>query len=328
MSPRESSLVWRLAGLILGGAGLVLLAVLYVSHSAQRRIITDEQHARSDALALAAANHIETQLGRAETAVQSAVTAWLLLPPDRDAATTLIERTLQAQPQLFGMAIALPAGEAPSTYRILYGFRDRGFIRVADREQPERDYQEDWFYLPFQLRRPVWSEPYFDPVAQTNMVTYSAPVLRDGRVVAVLTGDLPLAWLHRLLGELGLEEGSSAVLLSKQGFFIAHPDRRVEMRETVFSLAESLSTPEATAELQGLGWAMLRNAPGERFYRRPLDGRRAYINHRPISGAGWAMGIIVPEDRMLAALNRQTRINLLVGAGGLLLLALAAISTA
>ncbi len=328
MSPRETSLVWRLAGLILGGAGLVLLAVLFVSHSAQRRILTDEQNARSDALALAAANHIEAQLGRAETAVQSAATAWLLLPRDRHAATELIERTLQAQPQLFGMAVALPAADASAGYRILYGFREHGSIRVADREHPESDYMEDWYYLPFQLKRPVWSEPYFDPVSQARMVTYSAPVLRGGQVVAVLTGDLPIDWLHRLLGQLTLEEGSSAVLLSKQGFFIAHPDRRVEMRETVFSLAESLPDAAAGAELQELGWSMLRDEPGRRFYHRPIDGRRAHINHRPISSVGWSMGIIVPEDRMLAALNRQTRVNLLVGAGGLLLLALAAVPTA
>ena len=328
MSPRETSLVWRLAGLILGGAGLVLLAVLFVSHSTQRRILTDEQNARSDALALAAANHIEAQLGRAETAVQSAATAWLLLPRDRHAATELIERTLQAQPQLFGMAVALPAADASAGYRILYGFRERGSIRVADREHPESDYMEDWYYLPFQLKRPVWSEPYFDPVSQARMVTYSAPVLRGGQVVAVLTGDLPIDWLHRLLGQLTLEEGSSAVLLSKQGFFIAHPDRRVEMRETVFSLAESLPDAAAGAELQELGWSMLRDEPGRRFYHRPIDGRRAHINHRPISSVGWSMGIIVPEDRMLAALNRQTRVNLLVGAGGLLLLALAAVPTA
>jgi sigma-B regulation protein RsbU (phosphoserine phosphatase) len=328
MSPRDRSLVGRLAAVILGVAGLVLLAVLAVSHFAQRRLILEQQENRADALTLAAVNHIETQLGRAETAVRSAATAWSLLPGDKASGSRLIAETLSANPQLFGMAVALPKTQRGADFRILYGFRDGASIRVADRPQPELDYIEDWFYLPYRLKRPVWSEPYFDPTSQTRMVTYSAPVLRNGRVVAILTGDLPLDWIRQLLGTLSLDKGSSAVLLSKQGFFISHPDRRVEMRETVFSLAETLATPEATAELKELGWSMLRDEPGQRFYRRPLDGRRAYINHRPVASVGWVAGVIVPEDRMLAALNHQTRVNLLVGAGGLLLLALAAVSTA
>jgi len=328
MSPRDRSLVGRLAAVILGVAGLVLLAVLAVSHFSQRRLLLEQQQNRADALTLAAVNHIETQLGRAETAVQSAATAWSLLPGDRASVATLIEQTLQAQPHLFGMAVALPKSQRGAGYRILYGFREGSAIRVADRAQPELDYLEDWFYLPYYLKRPVWSEPYFDTASQTRMVTYSTPVLRNGRVVAVLTGDLPLAWIRQLLGTLALDKGASAVLLSKQGFFISHPDRRVEMRETVFSLAETLPTPEATAELKELGWSMLREEPGQRAYHRPLDSQRAYINHRPVSSIGWVAGVIVPEKQMLAALNHQTRVNLLVGAGGLLLLALAAISTA
>jgi sigma-B regulation protein RsbU (phosphoserine phosphatase) len=326
--PAERSLVWRLAALILGGAGLVLLAVLLVSHFDQRRRGIEEQRALADALTLAAVNHIEAQLGRAETAVQSAATAWELLPGDRASVTALIEQTLRAQPHLFGMAVALPETESGAGYRILYGFRDKGTIRVADRDRPDLDCMEDWFYLPCQLQRPVWSEPYFDPVSQTRMVTYSAPVRRAGRVVAVITGDLPLDWIHHMLGKLALGAGSEAVLLSKQGVFISHPDRRVEMRETVFSLAETLATPEATAELNQLAWSMLLDQPGQRFYRRPLDGKRAYINHRPVSSIGWAMAVIVPEQRMLAALARQTRINILVGAGGLLLLLIAAVAVA
>jgi sigma-B regulation protein RsbU (phosphoserine phosphatase) len=328
MSPRDRSLVGRLAAVILGGAGLVLLVVLGVSHFSQRRLLLEQQQNRADALTLAAVNHIETQLGRAETAVQSAATAWSLLPGDRTSVATLIEQTLQAQPHLFGMAVALPKSQRGAGYRILYGFREGSTIRVADRDQPELDYLEDWFYLPYYLKRPVWSEPYFDTASQTRMVTYSTPVLRNGRVVAVLTGDLPLAWIRQLLGTLALDKGASAVLLSKQGFFISHPDSRVEMRETVFSLAETLPTPESTAELKELGWSMLREEPGQRFYHRPLDGQRAYINHRPVSSIGWVAGVIVPEKQMLAALNHQTRVNLLVGVGGLLLLALAAISTA
>jgi sigma-B regulation protein RsbU (phosphoserine phosphatase) len=329
MSFRERSLAWRMAALILGGAGLVLFAVMAVSHFAQRRLLVEEQQARSDALTLAAVNSMETQLGRTEAAVQGAVAAFELLPGDRAAMVGLIERTLKTQTLLFGMAVALPAGENPSAgYRILYGSRQGGVVRIADRANPAADYLDDWFYLPYYLRQPVWSEPYYDQDAQTLMVTYSVPVMHEGRVVAVLTGDLTLAWIRQLLDGLPLGKGGTAVLLSAEGVFISHSERRVEMRETVYSLAEALATPEDTAALQELGWSMLSGQPGHRFYRRPLGGQRAYINHRPVAETGWALGVIIPEDQMLATLNRQTRTNLLVGACGLALLLVAALSVA
>lgn len=328
MAYGERSLAGRLQAMIVGGTGLVLLAVLTVSHFTQRRALLEQQRAQADAQSLAAVNHIAAQLGRVETAVQSAAVAWALLPEARDSVGAMLEQMLRSQPQLCGMAVALAKDHTGADYRILYGSRDGGQVLVSDRVQTDSDYQADWFYLPYHLRRGVWSEPYFDAVAQTRMVTYSTPVLRDGRVVAVLTGDLALDWIHDLLDTLNLDSGSSAVLLSQQGFFISHPDRRVEMRETVFSLAETLATPEAVAELKDLGWAMLRNEPGQRFYNRPLGGQRAYINYRRVASVGWSMGVIVPEAQMLAPLKRQTRINLLVGIGGLVLLALAAIPTA
>jgi sigma-B regulation protein RsbU (phosphoserine phosphatase) len=329
MSFRERSLAWRMAALILGGAGLVLFAVMAVSHFAQRRLLVEEQQARSDALTLAAVNSMDAQLGRTESAVQGAVAAFELLPAGRAPMVALIERTLQTQPLLFGMAVALPAGENPSAgYRILYGSRQSGAVRVADRANPAADYIDDWFYLPYYLRQPVWSEPYYDQDAQTLMVTYSVPVVHGGRVVAVLTGDLTLAWIRQLLDGLPLGKGGTAVLLSAEGVFISHSERRVEMRETVYSLAEALATPEDTEALKELGWSMLSGQPGHRFYRRPLGGQRAYINHRAVAETGWALGVVIPEEQMLAALNRQTQINLLVGVCGLALLLIAALGVA
>ena len=329
MSFRERSLAWRMAALILGGAGLVLFAVMAVSHFAQRSLLVEEQQARSDALTLAAVNNMETQLGRTEAAVQGAGAAFGLLPGDRAARVALIERTLQTQTHPVRHGRGPASRENPSAgYRILYGSRQGGVVRVADRANPAADYLDDWFYLPYYLRQPVWSEPYYDQDAQTLMVTYSVPVMHKGRVVAVLTGDLTLAWIRQLLDGLPLGKGGTAVLLSAEGVFISHSERRVEMRETVYSLAEALATPEDTAALQELGWSMLSGQPGHRFYRRPLGGQRAYINHRPVAETGWALGVIIPEDQMLAALTRQTRINLLVGAGGLALLLIAALGVA
>ena len=325
----ERSLAGRMAALILGGAGLVLVAVLFASHMALRSVILEQQQNRSDAITLSAVNHIESQLGRAEAAVQTAAAAFALLPGDRASVVALIRQTLQSQPHLFGMAVALPPEEAAGRdYRILYGYRKNTAVSVVDRDNPAFDYLQDWFYLPLYLRQPVWVEPYYDQDVQTLMVTYTVPVVRDGRVVAVLTGDLSLDWLRQLIDHLPLGEGGTAVLISAQGVFISHSKPRVVMCETVFSMAEALATPRETAALQELGKAMLSGHPGHQFYHRPLDGQMAYINYRPVSSIGWCLGVIIPEQQMNAVLAHQNRINLLVGAFGIVLLLAAALSVA
>ena len=325
----ERSLAGRMAALILGGAGLVLVAVLFASHLALRGVILEQQQNRSDAITLSAVNHIQSELGRVEATVQTAAAAFAFMPSDAASVASLIERTLQLQPHMFGMAVALPPEDtAGRDFRILYGFRKNGAVRVVDRDNPALDYLKDWFYLPRYLRRPVWVEPYFDEDMQTLMVTYAVPVIRDGRLTAVLTCDLSLQWMRDLLDHLPLGEGGTAVLLSSQGVFISHSTPRVVMRETVFSLAETLATPAETAALQDMGRNMLSGRPGHQFYHRPLGGQSAYINYRPIPSTGWCLGVIIPEQQMHAVLAHQNRISLLVGACGIVLLLAAALGVA
>ena len=54
---------------------------------------------------------------------------------------------------------------------------------------------QPWFTTPVQTMAAVWSEPYFDAGGgEINMVTYAAPVVKDGVIIGVLTADFgPLA---------------------------------------------------------------------------------------------------------------------------------------
>jgi hypothetical protein len=50
-----------------------------------------------------------------------------------------------------------------------------------------------WFTEPMKRKAPVWSDAYFDEGGgEIMMVTYSAPVMKDGRVIGVLTADFAL----------------------------------------------------------------------------------------------------------------------------------------
>ena len=121
----KPSLARRMVALILLGAGLVLLLVLGFSHFAQRQRLLAHAEQSGNTLAQSVAFQIESSLSRAEAVVQQ--TALLLANQDlrRGVSADAIRRTLEANPALFGMAVALaPTAAAKSDFQILYGWRD------------------------------------------------------------------------------------------------------------------------------------------------------------------------------------------------------------
>ena len=332
MNLANHSLARRMVALILLGAGLVLLLVLGASYMVQRQRIFATTQAQSSTLAQSVTFQIEARLSCAAAVVQQ--TALFLAEKDtgRNESIELIRRTLEAQPTLFGMAFALPeTATLDRGFKILYGWREGGQITVQDRPDVSQDYQHDWLVLPMQLRRNVWIEPYYDDQAKATMVTYSVPVLRAGEVVAVVTCDISLAEIRAMLADLPLGEGGMAVLLSRQGTFVAHTERpALEMKETIFSLAEAQKVPEVGRALAELGHRMLRGLPGHMRYRRPFgdDLRMAHMYYTTVPCTGWALGLFRPEAQVLAPLVRLNQISALVAVVSLALLLIPALGIA
>ncbi|MFA6293703.1 MAG: SpoIIE family protein phosphatase [Victivallales bacterium] len=324
------SLVHRMTALILLGAGLVMLLVLGFSYFIQRNRILASAMRQSDTLTQSAVFQIEIPLGRAEAVVQQ--TALLLADKKilREESTEIIRNTLERNPNIFGMAITLSEKQIPhSDFNTLYGWRETAnAIQVLGRDSAAQDYQQDWFYLPFHLQRPVWTEPYYDTDAKTLMVTYSFPVLRSGEVIAVVTCDLSLKWLHKLLDTLPLGKGGMAILYSQRGTYISNPIRAYEMTETVFSVAEAQTDPEMSSSLHQLGLDIMSGQPGFRTFKHPIDNQTAFIHYRPVPATGWVLGLIQPRKQVLTPLVRLNEISALVGLAGLALLLIPALGIA
>ena len=323
------SLVYRMTTLILLGAGLVMLLILGFSYFSQRNSILAAAIQQSDTLTQSAVFQIEMPLGRAEAVVQQ--TALFLAEKKilRTESTDIIRRTLERNPNIFGLAIVLSEKYvSQSDFTTLYGWRENSAIQVLDRQTTKLDYQQDWFYLPYHLQHPIWTEPYYDIDAKTLMVTYSFPILHSGEVIAVVTCDLSLEWLHKLLDTLPLGKEGMAILYSQRGTFISHPIRSYEMTESVFSMAESQPDPEISSSLYQLGLDVMSGRPGFRMFKNPIDNQTAFIHYRPVPATGWALGLIQPRAQVLAPLVRLNKISALVGLAGLALLLIPALGIA
>src|SRR5690606_11710168 len=96
--------------------------------------------------------------------------------------------------------------------------RNAGYFSYEDLGNKAHAYDTlDWFTLPRELGRPIWSDPYADvDSSYTVIVTYSVPFYRmeNGERVfeGVVTADLSLEWIGQLLQSLPLSHNDYAFL--------------------------------------------------------------------------------------------------------------------
>ena len=130
-----------------------------------------------------------------EAATAANLTAAAALPLEDAAIYTFLEQILTDHPEVFGTTLAFDPTFATRPLAP-YAYRGAAGLLRKDLTLGGYDYSnQPWFTAPVQTMAAVWSEPYFDAGGgEINMVTYSAPVVKDGVIIGVLTADFgPLA---------------------------------------------------------------------------------------------------------------------------------------
>ena len=173
----------------------------------------------------------------------------------------------------------------------------------------------DWYQIPKLLDRPYWSEPYYDDGGSSQRIsTFSMP-LKDtaGVFFGVVTADVSLEWLSKRVTSLKPYDNSYAMLIGRNGSYIAHPDSSKVLNETVFTSALEMQDTSALA----IGRLMLSGVKGESKFMN--DDVKSFAVYGPLSN-GWAMSLIcdyrdVFEDAILA--NTVFGIMIFLGLVGL-----------
>jgi sigma-B regulation protein RsbU (phosphoserine phosphatase) len=338
---RSLPIAWRITVLVLLGASLVLGAVSAYSYWSARDFLEQQKRAEILATVQATANRIDTVTRSVEKIVQGVANSVDDLEPGRRRAVALLRRTVRQNEELFGSGIgyepAIYGRLAPYVYQPsgVYGTEQSPEMKAAtdlvvtDLGRGGRAYEiGDWFQLPVQMRRAVWTEPYYDEGGgNIVMATYAVPVhLRADRlpVSAVIGGDVSLFWLTRLLEGLDLGASGYAFLISQTGTFIANPNQDLIMNESVFSVAEARGDPQ----LRAIGRRMISGRSGyvafDGLQSLAPDGG-SWLAYKPVPSTGWSLGIVFADSEIsgdVVALSRIQWVMALFGIAALLLVAL------
>jgi sigma-B regulation protein RsbU (phosphoserine phosphatase) len=319
-SIRTRLMIW-----VLVISGLIVLSVITWSYQISRTRLEQEMETKATFLADGAARRVDARLSLMQGVVHGMALALetqkLQIPFDDVRA--MQTRALMENPELYGVCVAIEPELALLGWPDLaaWEYRDGDGLKYEDLSGPSWAHiAEDWYTLPKNLDRPVWSEPY--EWKSVIMVTYSVPLYigagDNRRFAGVITCDLNLEFLKQMMAELPLGKDGYGLLMSRFGTYIAHPMKEIVLNETVFSLAEERQDPE----LRKTGQRMISGEPGIEPFISFITRDLSWLAYTPLHSADWIMAALISRTEMNQAIVKLSWQQGLIGLGGLLLLCL------
>ena len=322
--PNRRGLAFKLALFILTATAIIFAAAFGYNYTYSRNQLLKEVEANAHNLTTATVNRIETVLRGAEKA--PAYLAHLIGERDYDEPTLVkrIEALLWTNPEIFGSTIAFEPFAFDPNRRFFapYLCREGRAFKKSYLGGENYDYfLWDWYQIPRELEKPLWSDPYFDEGAgNIIMSTYSVPFYRqrEGRRVVngIVTADISLEWLVQLISRIAPYRSGYAFLITHNGIFVSHPDQELILRESIFSLAEAAGDDD----LRRIGRAMVRGGEGFAALKSHFAGEKVWMYYAPLPASGWSIGVVFPEKALFADIEKLNRIMILIGTSGFAIL--------
>ncbi len=323
---KNSGLATRLTIFILACTALIFVATLTYNYTASKAAIMADAVEDAKNLALATGHKIETTLTGVEKIPRLLATIMEEQPFSQADLLRLINRALVNNPEIYGIAVSFePFAVDPKQYYFApYAYRDQGKIKVSFLGSDTYQYFFlDWYQIPKELQRPLWSEPFYDEGGgNIIMSTFAVPFFRDREgakeVRGVASADISLMALEKLVASVKIYQTGYAFLISQNGRFLTHPDKQLIMRESMFSLAVSRKDPS----LRQLGRDMIRGGQGFVPVNDFSSGKNSWMYYTPLGNTGLTLGVIFPEDELFANVRRLSQRLIIIGLIGLAFLGL------
>jgi adenylate cyclase len=204
--------------------------------------------------------------------------------------------------------------------------------------QPDWDVRKrPWYRVGLAEGSPTeitWTEPFRQGDTGVPGVTAALPLVENGRLLGIAGANIELAELDRFVQQFQSEEGRRVYLLNGDHVIAAPTGMERERAETsplarlVLPSARQSKDPLLSGAVQTLGDPARQASPAA--VPQPLAfeaNQQRYLgiaDRFPIDrGPIWTILVIVPEQQVLSAVHRNTRLAL-AGCLGALLLAMAA----
>lgn len=321
---KNRGIAFKLVFLIFVSELAIFSVVFGYNYLVSRRIIEDNIEKNAQNLVRATVNRIDTVLRAVEKVPQNLAyfleDSLLTGKELKDILRTVVEKN----PDIYGATIAFEpyAYSKDSLCFAPYYCKSAGKLKFTYLDCDSYKYFSwDWYRIPKEANHPVWSEPYYDKGAgDIMMATYSVPMYRtvsgEKRFTGVVTADISLSWLRKLVSSIKIAQTGYGFLISKNGRFVTHPDTELIMNETVFSVAKTRNN----AALEQIGRDMTEGKSGFVPFISIRTGKKCWIGYAPLTTSNWALGVLFPQDELMSDITRLNHVVWGLGVGGFLVL--------
>ena len=318
---RNRSIAFKLVFFILSSCVIIFAGIFTYSYGVSRDMLIKKIEDSARNLISGTVSKIEAKILPAEKIPEYLSIAMANPDVGKDGIVELLRSALEKNPEIYGSAIAFEPYTFSKDYAYYspYAYNKNGKIQFSDLGTDEYAYPKwDWYKVPKKLNRPVWSEPYYDTGGgDTLMVTYSVPFYREeaGRkkFTGIVTADLSLSWLEKMISSLKIGKTGYGFLVSKEGKLITHPDKSLVMSESALKIPAKK------------GWVGSKEEIGFVSTKDTTTGKRIWIAYAPVPATEWSLAAVFPKGELMEDLHNLNRVILIIGLMGLLFLTTAII---
>ena len=280
--------------------GIPFLVLLFESYQAGRKTLVTEMKLEARQIADLETAKMDLTFDPARLIVESLVRTVETSPQlDASVISDLLHRTLHENPDIYGVCIAFDP-ELTSLGRFApYFFRKDG--GEAEMHIPEYT-SDDWFTRPVKSGAGKWSKVYIYDNVHTLMVSYTAPIRLNGRVVGIAGVDLDLDSLVKSLHSLKPGGEGTCYMVNPKGRILAHPDLK-----PIADLPGNEELNELLGLIQGSKLDTLAMPD-------PVSHIQSWIVESPIEslsagrgGEDWSLIVSWPIEKRLTPLNGMVR---------------------
>lgn len=238
----------------------------------------------------------------------------------------LLKLTVENNKEVFGASIAFePDYTGPARNYSKISVYKRGSI-ILSTKAPKGDYSEqmmDWYLIPKELDKPLWSEPYFNEEGGDIITSsYSVPLYTykggEKKFIGILNADLSLNWLQQIVSAIKVCQTGYAYMVTRNGSLATHPKKDLIMNATIFSIADESRTPV----LREIGRKMIKGESSfaDVEYRNVANGKWSWISYAPVKINGWSLGVVYPVEELTAPLNNLFKVVIILSVIGVIIL--------
>ncbi len=183
--------------------------------------------------------------------------------------------------------------------------------------------QEAWYADAIKMSKPLWTEIYqWEDKPEIFSISSSYPLYDETqKPLGVIGIDLILSQISNFLGKLKVGNEGKIFILERSGLIVAssaseRPYKVVNGKAKRLSALNSQdSLIKNTAQYLQQKFSNFRDIKDEQQLNFTLKGEREYVQVKPWGdklGLDWLVVVVVPESRLMAKINVNTRTTILL----------------